>query len=45
MKRVLDAINEIDETCAGKGGWCYDVLRATEIPTTNTKKKAVITDE
>lgn len=41
--RVLDAINEIDETCSGKGGWCYDILRAAEIPATKTKKKAVIT--
>lgn len=45
IKRVLDAINAIDETCAGKGGWRYDILRAAEIPATNTKKKAVITVE
>lgn len=25
MKRLMDAINEIDETCAGRGGWFYDV--------------------
>ncbi|CAM9835264.1 unnamed protein product [Ectocarpus sp. 6 AP-2014] len=45
MKPLMDAIAEIDETCAGKGGWCYDILRAAEIPATNTKKKAVVTVE
>lgn len=45
MKPLMDATAEIDETCAAKGGWCYDILRAAEIPATSTKKKAVITVE
>ncbi|CAM9189160.1 unnamed protein product, partial [Ectocarpus sp. 4 AP-2014] len=33
------------DLCWQRRGWCYDILRAAEIPATNTKKKVVITVE
>lgn len=49
MKKVLDAIDDIDKTCAGKTGvtrdLCYDILRAAQVAAQNTSKKAQFKEE
>ncbi|CAM9409817.1 unnamed protein product [Ectocarpus sp. 12 AP-2014] len=40
MKKILDAIKKVDTTCAGKGGLCYDILKAAQVAAQNTAKKA-----
>ncbi|CAM9667570.1 unnamed protein product [Ectocarpus sp. 4 AP-2014] len=45
MKPVLDAIDEIDDTCAGNDGWCYDMLRTAEAASSKVKKNPVFTEE
>lgn len=45
MKKVLDAIDDIDKTCAGRGGWCFDILKAAQVAAQNTAKKAQFREE
>ncbi|CAM9791934.1 unnamed protein product [Ectocarpus sp. 6 AP-2014] len=45
MKRVLDAIDEIDGKCLGDDGWCYDILRVAEVASTSVKKRPVFTEK
>eukprot|EP00903_Cladosiphon_okamuranus_P011968 g11240.t1 len=49
MKKVLDAIEEVDKTCAGKTGvtrdLCYDILKAAHVAAQNTSKKAQFKEE
>lgn len=49
MKKVLDAIKEVDKECAGKTGvtrdLCYDILKAAQVAAQNTSKKAQLTEE
>ncbi|CAM9122195.1 unnamed protein product [Ectocarpus sp. 12 AP-2014] len=45
MKRVLDAIDDIDDKCFGDNGWCYDILRTAEVASTSLKKKPVFTEK
>lgn len=43
VHRVLGEIHDIDESCLGHNGWCYDILRSAEIASTDLKKKSVDT--
>ncbi|CAM9873280.1 unnamed protein product, partial [Ectocarpus fasciculatus] len=53
MEKLLSAIDDIDKTCdkkcdkkcAGKGGWCYDILKAAQVAAQNTAKKAQFKEE
>lgn len=40
MKKVLDAIDAIDGTCTGKGGWCYSILESAQVASQNNSKRA-----
>lgn len=41
MKFVLDKVQEIDDQCLGDNGWCYNILRAAEVASTDLRKKSV----
>eukprot|EP00903_Cladosiphon_okamuranus_P019547 g17978.t1 len=49
MKKVLDAIDEVDKECGGKTGvtrdLCYDILKAAQVAAQNTSKKAQFKEE
>lgn len=45
MEKVLDAVDDIDGTCTGEGGWCYSILKDAQVASQNNAKGATFSEE